>query len=258
MGNWTRWTALAVALLAFAVTGQADVVSLVGGVEVSGTITQAAIGRSIEVMVPSTGAGGARVESLDWGRVTEIRLDEVARGPDMLILDTGDRVSGTMVGSFFGSQIQFLTSENAALSYDAAAVEEIRLGIRLRSASASPASGATESVSRLVPASGLGLMFAYPGLGVTSDIIAPVTNDTLLLASLGVRVWLESDGLGFGVSNDLSYLLRIGTTYLGLGTGVLFDLSDRSWHVAINVRFVFPIAFRGSQAMLSLGFGFLL
>jgi len=254
----TRRSVLAVVLLACAVTCRADVVSLVGGTEVTGTITKAAVGRTIEVMVPSTGAGGARMESLDWGRVTKIQLDEVARGPDMLILDSGDRVSGTMVGSFFGSQIQFLTSENAALSYDAGAIDEIRLGIRLRSATTSPTAGTIESVPSLAPASGLGLMFAYPGLGVTRDIVAPVTQDTMLLASLGVRVWLEIGGLGFGVSNDLTYLLRIGSIYLGVGTGALFDMSDRSWRVSINVRLVIPVAFRGEQAMLSLGLAFLL
>jgi len=231
----------------------ADRVVLIDGTEIKGTVTRVALGESVEVLCANREKGEAQLKAVPFWKVASIEIEDVARGPFTLLLKSGDQVSGTLLGSPLDATIKLETADGTVLSFMSEVVDELRVGVRIGSIEEPLYVSSSAADAALTPASGLGLSFSTKGIGISRDAIAWFSEDWMLLASLGLQGWWESNEINLGLSNEVTYLLRVGKVYLGLGTGALFNMTTRTWGALINARIVLPVIFLGKQSMVSLG-----
>lgn len=231
----------------------ADRVVLINGTEVSGTVTRVALGRSVEVLCANREKGEAQLSTFPLWRVASINIEDDSRGSFNLLLKSGDQVSGTLLGSPLDATIKVRTADGTVLSFKPEVVDEVRRGVQIGSIEKPVYMSSSGADTTLAPAFGLGFSFSAKGIGISRDAIAWFSKDWMLVASLGLQGWWERNEMNLGLSNEVTYLLRVGKVYLGLGTGALFNMTTRTWEALINARIVLPVIFLGKQSMVSLG-----
>lgn len=231
----------------------ADRVVLINGTEVSGIVTRVALGRSVEVLCANREKGEAQLNTFPLWRVASIDIEDVSRGPFNLLLKSGDQVSGTLLGSPLDATIKVQTADGTVLSFKSEVVDEVRRGVQIGSIEEPVYMSSSGADTALAPAFGLGFSFSAKGVGISRDAIAWFNEDWMLLASLGLQGWWETNQLNLAVANEVTYLLKVGKLYLGIGTGALYNMTTRTWNASLNVRVVFPVTFAGKQSMVSIG-----
>ena len=239
-------TVLAVAIM-LSLAGAADEIILTDDTKIHGTVTRVVPGESVELLRIDSEKGIARLDAYPLSGVKEIVVLDLSRVPAALELRSGDLFRGTLIGSPLEPMIEFRGQSGTAYTFASDSVREIRLELRPPS----------EEDQGLRPGFGLGLSIAPTAIGVTRDAIAWFNEDWMLLAALGMHgTWSGNNLLGIGVSSDLTYLRKLGDIYIGIGTGVVFNMTEVAWAPTINVRVLIPFSWEGWQTTLSIGFTF--
>jgi len=157
------------------------------------------------------------------------------------------------MGSPLDATIKLETADGTVLSFKSEVVDEVRRGVQIGSIEEPVYMSSSGADTALAPAFGLGFSFSAKGVGISRDAIAWFSENWMLLASLGLRGWWESDQVNLAIANEVTYLLKVGKLYLGIGTGALYNMTTRTWCASLNARIVFPVTFAGKQSMVSIG-----
>jgi len=225
----------------------ADEIILTDDTKIHGTVTRIVPGKSVELLRIDSEEGIARLDDYPLSGVKEIVVLDLSRVPATLELRSGDLFRGTLIGSPLEPMIEFRGQSGTTYTFASDSVREVRLELRPPS----------EEEQRLRPGFGLGLSIAPNAVGATRDALAWFNEDWMLLAALGMHwMWSGSSPLGIGVSSDLTYLRKLGGFYIGIGTGVFFNMTEVTWAPTVNVRVLIPFSWEDWQTTLSIGFTF--
>ena len=232
---------------------QGDEIILQDGTTIYGTVTRVIPGESIEVLRMDSESGIASVDEFLLESVAQIGIVGISHVPATLLLRSGDKFHGYLIGSALESLIEFQAESGSVYNFDAEAVDQIRFSLRPPELVPEP----DEQPGGLRPGFGLGFSISSISAGVTRDALAHFNEDWMLIAALGMHLtWENTSRLGIGVSSDLTYLRRFGNWYVGLGTGVFFNMTDVAWHPTLNARIVIPFSLGEWQTTLSIGYVF--
>ena len=232
-------------LLSLAAT--ADEIILADNSKIQGTVTRVIPGESVELLRIDSEKEIASLDEYPLSSVKEILVLDLSRVPATLELHSGDLFRGTLIGSPLEPMIEFRGQSGTVYTFPSHSVREVRLELRPPS----------EEEQGLRPGFGLGLSIAPNAVGVTRDAIAWFNKDWMLLAALGLHgTWSAGSPFGIGVSSDLTYLRRLGGFYIGVGTGVFFNMTEVAWAPTVNVRALIPFSWKDWQTTLSIGFTF--
>jgi hypothetical protein len=230
-------------------SAQGDEIVLRDGTTIRGTVTRVVPGESVEVLRMDSESGIAKLDRFRLESVAQIGIVDVSQLPATLLLNSGDTFRGYLIGSPLEPLIEFRGESGSLFSFDAEAVAEIRFSLR-------PPELAEQSAA-LRPGFGLGVSISSVSAGVTRDALAHFNEDWMLIAALGIHLtWEDASRLGIGVSSDLTYLRRFGSWYVGVGTGVFFNMTDVDWSPTLNARIVIPVHLGTWQTTLSIGYVF--
>ena len=243
------WSRIAVALFTVVlICGSAvfaDTVELASGDVYEGTVARVSPGNEVDLLVVDEKTDSVMLRTFDLLTVTTIDIVGVDRMPDTLVAVSGDEMQGALEGSPLADPIRFAAVDGTVLEFAPENVSEIRFGPR-----AEP-----ELASRieLVPSFGLGISLATNGIGIRRDAIAWFSEDWMLIASLGIHGWWRNGQFLFGVANEVTYMLDLGGWYAGIGSGAMFDFTNKQWYALLNLRTAIPIKLFGKISMFSLG-----
>ena len=243
------WSRIAVVLVTAALlcgsTVLADTVELASGKVYEGTVARVSPGNTVDLLIVDEKTGSVMLRSFDLAGVKAIDIVGVDRVPDTLVAISGDEMQGTLEGSPLADPIRFAGVDGKVLEFPAENVSEIRFGPR--------AEPEATSKIKLVPSFGLGISLAMNGIGIRRDAIAWFSDDWMLLASLGLHGWWRNGKFLFGVANEVTYMLDLGGWYAGIGSGAMFDFTNKQWYALLNLRTAIPVTFLGQASMISLG-----
>lgn len=223
----------------------ADQIKLINGQIIKGTLSRVVPGREVNILVHETNTGQYLSRTVKFDEIDSVKIIRTKRMPDTLVATSGDVVRGTLLGAPLDDPIRFSRIDGSVIEFPAKNVAEIRFGPRILA-------GATSN-EKIAPSFGVGLSLGSYGIGIRRDAIAMFSENWILLASLGIHCWWRNQNLSMGIANEITYMLKIDGVYFGVGTGTLFNMTDRKWLALLNFRIVIPVTFLGNVSTFSVG-----
>lgn len=223
----------------------ADQIKLTNGQIIKGTLSRVVPGKEVNILVYETNTGQYLSRTVKFDEIDSIKIIKIKRMPDTLVTTSGDIVRGTLLKSPLDDPIRFSRVDGSVIEFPAKNVAEIRFGPRIL--------GSSTPSEKIAPAFGVGLSLGSYGIGIRRNAIAMFSENWILLASLGIHCWWQNQNLAMGVANEITYMLKIDGFYLGVGTGALFNMTDRKLLALLNFRIAIPISFLGNASTFSVG-----